>query len=125
MLFGGDVDGNAFALVAVFGFHDHRNLWKTNFARGFIRIFGIGHRTTVRNRNTGGGQQFFGEFFILGDGFSNRAGNVHFRRLDTALFTAPTKAYHAAFGHAAVRNTPRNGSINDTTRTGAKAHIFV
>ena len=38
-------------------------------------------------------QEFFGEFFVLGDRFSDGAGGINFSSLDAALFATPTQLH--------------------------------
>ena len=122
LLFAGDVDGNAFALVAIVGFDHHR---QADVLGGGPSVLGIDHRASAGYRHAGCGQQFFGQLFVLRDGLCNRTGHIHLGRLDAALLAAPTEAHHAAFGHAAVGDATGYGRIDDGAGAGAEAYVLV
>ena len=79
---GGDVDGDPFALVAVLGFHHHR---QTDFVGGTPGIFHIHHRAAKWHGHTGSMQKFFGQVFVLRNGLGHGTGRVQFSSLDAAL----------------------------------------
>ena len=58
-------------------------------------------------------QQIFGEFLVLRNRFSNRAGITGLGCLNALLLATPTKLNHAALRHAPIRNVVRNGRIDD------------
>ncbi len=45
--------------------------------------------------------------------------------LNPLLFAAPAQLHHAAFGHAAIRDTTGYGGIDDAAGAWAEAEIFV
>ncbi len=115
VFFGLDIDGDPFALVAIVGLYHHR---QADLQRGRPRVFGVKRGAPARHWHTGCGQQFFGEIFVLRDGFRDGAGNVHFGRLNATLFAAPAEAHHAAFGHAAVGNVACHSCVDNAAGTG-------
>ena len=108
--FGGDVDRDAFALVAIAGF-DHDG--QANLLRCRPSVVRAGHRTTERHRHACGMQQPLGQFFILCDGLGDRAGGVNFSGLNAALFAAPAQLNQAALGQTTEGDATRNCRIDD------------
>ena len=82
LLAGIDVDGDAFALVAVLRFDDHR---QADLQRGRPGVVGVGHGPAHGHRHTGRTQQFFGQVFVLRNRFGHRTGGIHLGSLNAAL----------------------------------------
>ena len=118
----GDVDGDAFALVAVVGL-DHDG--QADFLSCGPCVIRIDHRAPTGHRHTRSRQQLFGEFLVLCDGFGDRAGHIHFSGLDTTLLAAPSEAHHAAFGHAAVRDATGHCRVHNRACAWPEADIFI
>ena len=70
-------------------------------------------------------QQHFGQVFVLGNGFGNRAGGIGFGGLDAALAAAPAKLDEAAGGQAAQGNAPCQGGVDNRPCRRAEAFVFV
>ena len=119
---GADVDGHALALVAVARF-DHHGC--ANGLSGDPGIVGVQHRAAPWHRHASGVQQLFGQVFVLRNGFGDGAAGIGFCGLDAALFAAPTKLHHAAFGEAAIRNATHQSGVDDGTGRWAQADVFV
>ena len=122
LLAGSQIDGNAFALVAVLRLDHHG---KADFAGGDPGVFGVIDGSSIGNRDAGCLQQFLGQFLVLGNRFGDCAGLSGFGGLDTPLLAAPAELHHAAFGQAAVGDVAGNCSINDGAGTWPEAHILV
>ena len=117
-----DIDGNAFALIAVLGFDHHR---AADFTCRRPGILGIRHGPPVGYRNPGCIEQFFGQFLVLGDGFGNGAGAVCLGGLDAALPAAPAELHHAARSHAPIRDAARHCGLNDGAGAGPEALVLI
>ena len=72
-------------MIAVIRFNHNRQADILGFFPGF---FSAAHDAAFRNRYTTGFEQGFGQIFVAGDAFCDRAGAVGFCRPDTALCRA-------------------------------------
>ena len=117
-----DVDRDPLALVAVAGLDHH---WGANRLGRRPSIWGIFHRATLGHGHASGIEQFFGQVFVLRNGFCNGAAQIGFGGLDAALLAAPTKLHQAAFGQAAVGYAAHQCGIHDGAGGGAQADVFV
>ena len=115
-----DIDRHALALVAVLRLEHDR---QADFQRCGPRVVRVAGGSAMRHGNAGRTQQFFGQVFVLGDGFGHGAGGIDFGGLDAALARAPAKLHHAAFGQAAKGNVARHGGFDN--RAGARPHALV
>ena len=112
------VERDAAPVVAVVGFHHHRQAYALRglpCGLGAIYQFAFGHW------HAAGLQQGFGQVFVAGDLFCNRAGLVGLGGPDAALRHAVAQLHQIAFGQADVRNAARGGSVHDVRGAGPQA----
>ena len=119
---GADVDRDALALIAVARF-DHHGC--ANGLCGDPGIVGVQHGAALWHRHASGMQQLFGQVFVLCNGFGDGAARIGLRGLDAALFAAPAKLNHAAFGEAAIRDASHQCGVHDGAGGWAQSDVFV
>ena len=122
LLAGLDIDGYAFALIAVFsvsplpGSQSRRRLprhplrWKLNDPLA---------------RHTGGVEQPLRKVLVLGDGLGDCTGAVSFRGLDAALLAAPAELHQATVGEPAKGDPTLHGCLDNGGSTRPEANVFI
>ena len=122
LLLGGDVDGDALALVAVLRLDHHR---QADFQRRRPGVVGVQRHAAVRHRHPGRVEQLLGQLLVLRDRFGDGAGAVDFGRLDFSLLAAPAEGDQAAVGQTAERDVAGDRRVDDGAGRRAQPHVLV
>jgi hypothetical protein len=97
-------------VVAVAGFHHHRQADVLRDLPGFLRA---GNHLTLGHWHAAGAQQGFGEVFVTHDVLGNGAGELGLGGPDAALVRAVAELHQVAVVQPQVGNAARGGGRHD------------
>ncbi len=120
LLLFGQLDGNTALMVGVARFDYHR---ESDFLSSCPCILGTGDHASQRNRYSDVAQQSFGEVFIAGDRFGDRAGSIGLRSPYSALPSPLAELTQRPGSHPIIGDASLCRRLEDRSRAGAQSDI--
>ena len=109
------IDRDTAPLIAVARLDDNRG---ADLLRRRPGVGRVGHRPPLGDGNPRLGEELPGQFLVLGDRFSDRAGAVALRGDDPSLLSPDAEPDHRAGGEPAVGNAAGRGGLDDRPGAG-------
>ena len=121
MFFGGEIESNTAALIAVERLHHHR---QADFEGGFPRILGRANGAAFGHREPHFAEQAAGEIFVLDDVLGDRAGQAGGGGKNLPLFAAPTELDQTSLGKSADGNPPADRGVHHGAGARPEAQVI-